>query len=117
MFSSCVGGDSNKAGGGNFYVHFESKKDQQIAEKIARFWKDRKLITGREQDLKLIENKQFFELILILNKPEGEFVLPAEELQQLFYLQNDLNEYVKSEKPIQIVIGDNTFKKIVNINQ
>lgn len=114
---SCDGSDSNKVGGGNFYVHFDDKQDQPIAEQIAHFWKEKELITGRDQDIKLVRSGNHYELLLVLSKPEDHFILPADELQRLFYLQNDLNEYVKSTKPIEIVIADNTFKNIVNINQ
>lgn len=117
VLSACVGENSNKVGGGNFYVHFDDKEDLKVAEDIARFWKDQNLVSGKEQDIKLFNRKSSYELYLISDDKVEEFQLPAEHMQLLFDLQNDLNSTLKTQKPIQIVISDKNFNKIININE
>jgi hypothetical protein len=115
--TSCTGESGNKITGGNLSVYFDDASDKEVAKKIAVFWKDHKLLTGKEQDIKLIRSGEVHQLYLIAVDEKEAVNLSFRELKALTELQNLINEDSLSSMPIEIVVCDDQFKPLMNINK
>lgn len=106
----------NEIHGQNLTVYFENGEDQQLAEKIAVFWKDQQLMTGEKQDVQLVKNKGVYQVRIIALEPAGVKDLPFNELRLLLNLQDSLRNALK--KPdLEVVICNNQFEPLLNINE
>lgn len=113
MLASCSDHHGNKVVGGELGVYyFDDNKNN--AEAIALFWKNNDLLTGRSQDLQLIEEKDNFVLKLIAIDKEEDVSLQNRQL--LLKLQKSLNDSLQFSKYIELELADNNFNTIYNIN-
>ena len=103
--------------GGELTVYFIDHQDEEYAKQLARFWKNNDLLTGKDQDIQLIRSDDGYRLNIIADNPDKVKPIALDELQALLSLQNMLNDSIFVEKSVQIVICNNRFKPILNINQ
>ena len=114
--SSCGTDYGNQVQGGNLTVFFNEVEDQEFAERIALYWKDNQLMTESKQDLQLFHTGAKFELRLIANDPSTTTQMPFDERKLLMDLQGELRTHLALQQ-LDLVICDNEFEPIYNINQ
>lgn len=115
LTASCSSENGHSVIGDKLTVYYTNIENESIAESIALFWRENDLITGSSQDLKLVENKNNYQLLLIQSNITETFVMPFEERVLLLQLQKDLNAQLPISS-LEIVICNNQFKPIYNIN-
>ncbi len=104
-------------GGDKFSVYFPDPKDHEMAAKIANYWKDHDLLTGKEQDIQLLSSDGNYQLLLIAKDSKTKTV-SLEEKITLSKLQVDLREKLGDDKTyFEIIICNDQFEPIVNINE
>ena len=117
LLASCAQDEGHKITGGNLTVHFEDANDQALATEIAHFWKDNDLIASQPHDIKLSKHKDGYRLGLIAGNKEDAKNMIFKERKALQDLQNMLKDSIFQTKTIEIIITDDRFKPIFNINE
>lgn len=115
LAASCSSENGHSVVGDQLTVFYDNLEDEKIAEDIAVFWRENDLLTGSNQDLKLIVNENNNQLFIIQSNVTEKFIMPFEERVLLLQLQKDLNTQLPNSF-LEIVICDNQFKPIYNIN-
>ena len=108
----CSEGDDSIVTGGEFSVHFENKEDRDLAKSIVQFWKKEGLMTGKKQDVKLIQTKTGYDLLLISVQRKNMNELTFEEIRSLTELQKALQDKVFAENDVALVIADESFNPL-----
>lgn len=116
LITACASDYGHRVSGENLTVYFDNEDDARLAEDVARYWKDYNLITGQKQDLRLVRKKETYQLKLIAINPKEVKNMPALERYQLTELQKDLRDKVFGEKIVQIVLCNDKFESLYNIN-
>tara|TARA_R110002072_G_scaffold302097_2_gene483838 strand:- start:23617 stop:24015 length:399 start_codon:yes stop_codon:yes gene_type:complete len=121
LLTSCSSDNGHQIVGDQLTVYFDNAEDETLAEKIAFYWKDNDLLTGEKQDLKIIRADDEYVLKIIASNPKQTANMPFEELKLLLELESDLNLNIqkvgkRANYPIEIVICDNQFEPIYNID-
>lgn len=113
---SCVDDHGNRVEGGELTVYFDRDEDLPKATDIASFWRDNDLLTGSKQDLKLSYSDSTFYLHLIKRNGVQLGALDIQEQKLLLGLQKQLEDSLFKESSLEIVIADEHFKPLMNIN-
>jgi hypothetical protein len=116
LLTACGSDYGHEVRGGDLTVYFIDKKDQGIAEGIARFWKANGLTTGRKQDLQLSKVEEWYALKVIASEPKSAKSMDFNERKALLDLQSQLQSELKIEN-LQIVICNAKFEEVYNINE
>ena len=97
---------------GNLRVHYENLSDQDIAYQIIEFWKLNDLLSKDRSDIKIIEQTDKFQLLLIIKSEYKDEEPGFEEIRALNDLQEKLNTALPSfqKKPCEIALSDNQFR-------
>lgn len=115
--SACSKGYGNKLTDDSIDVYFDSKEDEILANNLGKFWKKKGLTGEKKQSIRLINDDEYFQVQIIANDPKSVDKISFNELKLLLDLQTELDTTVfKGKNSCQIVICDNTFKPIFNIN-
>ena len=117
MISSCGQEAGNVVTGDNLSVYFVTAEDEPSATLIALYWKNEGLITGEKQDLKIERDGENLSLKLIYSELPEKNVLAFNERKLLMELQNKLNDSIFPDENLVILLCDNDFKTIININK
>jgi hypothetical protein len=112
LFFGCTSNSDSVVHGGDFSVYFQNKTDRDIAEQIVRFWKREDLMTGKDQDVKLVRTKEGYDIYLIAIGDKTMDVLSFEEIEALTELKQRLQEEVFKDKKVGIVLTDDSFKPL-----
>lgn len=113
---SCTESSGNQIVGRNLTVYYTDIDDEVIAEKLALYWRDRDLISSTKQDIRLVKNKNNYELQIIALDSKEIKNMPFLERKLLLDLQRNLEDSI-TKVPLEIVICDSQFKPIYNINK
>lgn len=116
LLSACGADYGHRVVGDNLTVYFADTKDQDLAENVAVFWRNKDLMTTNKQDLQLVRKPDLYELRIIANEPKKVKDMPFEERKLLLELQNELADSL-FKKPLQLVICNANFEPVYNINQ
>ena len=116
FFTSCGKGMGHKVVGGKLSVYYLESSDKNKAETIAKIWKRKDLITGKKQDLQLVQFQDGYELRLIANNSVNRNRIPFNERKILLGLQRTIRDSLKLEG-LQLVLCNSKFEPIFNINQ
>lgn len=116
LLVSCVDDHGNRVEGGELSVYFDRDSDIQKAKDIAAYWKENDLLTGVEQDLKLTFQDSTFYLYLIKRKELELGSLDFQERKLLIQLQSDLQDSLFKGESLELIISDDHFKPLMNIN-
>lgn len=110
FLGSCAESADSQVSGGDFTVHFDNPDDKQLAIKLVEFWKSEDLLTGKNQDIKMVRTKTGYDLYLVstVRKPDDE--LTFEELSAISELKKRLEKEIFRTKSVEIVIADENFK-------
>ena len=114
---SCTKGFGNKLTDPDVDIYFEFKEDEQIATELGRYWKSNGFTGNQHQSIRLTKDDEYFYVQLITKDKSGVTQIPFNELKLLMSLQQNLDSAIlKGEKGCQIVICDDRFNPLVNIN-
>lgn len=113
---SCGSDFGNKVVGGNFTVYFTDVKDQELAEKIAVYFKENDLISSQKQDVQLVRENKTIQLRLISSSTDNIKSMPFEERKLLVALKYNLQKEV-FKKQFDLVICNDKFEPIYTIDQ
>lgn len=118
LLQSCSKGYGNKLTAENLNVYFETKDLEQKANSLGKFWQNKGLVGEREQNVKLSKSNGFYYVHLILSKEFKDQELTFNEQKLLLELQKEMDSLIfKGDKGCQILICDNEFKPLYNINE
>lgn len=118
LFQSCSKGYGNKLTAKNLNVYFESKDQEEKANSLGKYWQSKGLVGEREQNIKLSQSNDTYYVHLILSNEFKDQELTFNERKLLLDLQKELDSTIfKGEDGCQILICDNEFKPIFNINK
>lgn len=113
---SCVDDHGNRVEGGELTVYFDRNEDLQLATAVAAFWKENNLLTGIKQDLKLFYQDSTHYIYLI-KRDDAEIVsFDIKERKLLLELQSQLQDSLFKKSSLELVISDDHFKPLMNIN-
>lgn len=98
-------------------IYFERKSDEQMAVRLANYWKKHNLITGAKQDLQLTVKENRIIVKLIATDPKSVKTMSAKERFMLLELQRELSDSVFEGKETELWICDNQFEQIYDLNQ
>lgn len=117
LFQSCSKGYGHKLTAKNLNVYFESKDQEEKANSLGKFWQSKDLVGDREQNIKLSQSNGSYYIHLILSKEFKDQALTFNEQKLLLELQKELDSTIfKGDHGCQILICDNEFKPLYNIN-
>lgn len=116
LLFSCVDDHGNRVEGGELTVYFDRDSDLDKASEVAAFWKNKDLMTGSKQDLKLVFQDSTYYLYLIKRNEIDLSALDFNERRLLLELQGMLEDSLFNPFPLEIVISDDHFKPLMNIN-
>jgi len=117
LFVSCESDKGNKVTGGKLSVYFETSEHEELARETANFWRNNNLMTGELQDLKLESLDSVYRLKLIVSEDAKGFVLPATDRKSLMDLQTMLGDSIFGYGKIELILCDNEFKELENLNR
>lgn len=102
--------------GDQLTVFYNDQQDFGLAEKVANYFRDHKLLTGKEQAVQLHRSNKLILLKLIATDSSSLKAMPFEEKKLLLSFQENLNQEVQPDKPISLVICDDRFKPIFYVD-
>jgi hypothetical protein len=116
LFSACGQDYGNKLESNELDIYFTDNHDEDLARKIAEFWKQNKLLGNKKQYLQLSRNKDLVQLKLIPSEKFQAENFSFDERSILKSLQDSLQNKLNL-KQLELVIANSQFKTIYNINQ
>lgn len=118
VLTSCSSNMGHKVVGGKFTVYFNDPNDEKFATSLANYFKSNALLTGKEQDVQLERiQKNEYQLKIIATNPSTVKNLSFEELSVLMAFQSELNKTVFDNKRVELVICNDQFESMYNINE
>lgn len=117
VLSACSAGYGNKLEGKNLNVYFVDQKDEALAQKLGKFWKENQLVGQSEQNIRIVNRKGFYDVqIIATDQGEGPDLVFI-EMKLLIQLRQQLDTTVfKDTKGCRLVICDGRFKPQYVIN-
>lgn len=118
LFQSCSKGYGNKLTAKNLNVYFESKYQEEKANSLGKYWQSKGLVGDREQNIKLSKSNGSYYVHLILSEEFKNQDITFNEQKLLLDLQKEMDSTIfKGDHGCQILICDNEFKPLYNINE
>ena len=115
LVNSCTSEKYHRVTGGEFSVHFTETKHNSAAENLALFWKKNDLLAGKKQDIGLFrKGKTWFVHLVALDPKEP---LSFIERKLLLDLQSRLEVEVFKGDPVRILICNDRFESVYDINE
>lgn len=114
FFSGCSSEVENRVTGDNLTVYFPDVKNEALAEKVAMYWKENDLITGKDQDIQLVNSKAGYQLNLIQTEAFKNEPVNFQEQKLLSILRDSLQNNI-FKTSLTIAICDNKFAPIYTV--
>jgi hypothetical protein len=117
IFYSCVKGYGTAYVENNLTIYYTNNSDLQFAKRLAKFWFENKLIQNKQQFIRInaLPNKSR-QIQLITNDIKTAKQIGFEELSKLQMLENQLNSTIFKDAKIDVVICDNRFNVLNDLN-
>jgi hypothetical protein len=114
---SCVKGYGVAYVKNNLTVYYTIDSDLQSAKLLADFWFNNQLINNKKQFLRInyVPNKPR-QIQLVANDPIAAKKMNFEELNLLQNIENQLNESIFKTAKIDLVLCDNRFNVVNDLN-
>ena len=113
--SSCSTEQGNRVVGDQLSVYYDLPQDEQLAEKVAVYWRDQGFLTSQKQAVRIVHDQDGFQLLLIENENVMLDELPFRERKLLNDLKNDLQKNI-FQGNFEIVICNTKFEPKYTIN-
>lgn len=114
---SCIDSHGHQVRGGDLTVHYENKDDDSLAMDLVRFWKSNDLIANGKQDVKLSRSESGYYVMLITKDKSRLNSMDFNERRLLVGLQSMLEDSVFNGRSVELIICDDHFKELMNINE
>jgi hypothetical protein len=114
--TGCTSDDRNRIDGGELTVYFIDKKDESLAKKVAHYWKEHDLLTGKPQDLQLSKIEDVYTLAMIAKDPSQLEMMTFVEKRLLNKLEKDLWINVFEKKAFNLVLANDKFETLYSID-
>ena len=114
---SCSGEYGHKVMGENLTVYFISEGDEELATSLAKYMKKRQLLSGEKQDVQLVKEGKKHYLKVIASETASVKEMPISERSLLLTLQKELQDSIFTNTQFSLVICNDKFETIYNINQ
>lgn len=114
--TACMDDHGYKVQGDDLTVYFDRETDLEKATQVANFWKEKELLTGKPQDLKLSFVDSTYYLFVIANQGVDLSTMEFKERRLLLDLQGQLQDSLFKNNTLELVISDDHFKPLMNIN-
>lgn len=114
---ACSDKHGNKVKGGNLTVYFTNEEDKSLATDLAILWKNNDLLTDESQDLQISRIGKGYVVNIIAREPKEVSKMTFAEHKALVDLQKMIRDSVFKEKSVDLIVCDNQFKPILNINK
>lgn len=116
LLQSCNSGFGNKMTNGELEIYYSDKKLAPLADSLGVFWKKNGFIGSRKQSLKIVEQKDEFQLYMIQTKGiDSELTLDDQLL--LEELKYQLDSAVFTTKQVQLVSCNEKFEPIQTLTR
>ena len=113
--SGCETDKRNKFTGGKLTVYYFDQSEAEIAKKIAFFWKENELLTGKPQDVQVRKDKNRFTVSVIAIEPKMIDKMTIDELQLLAQLKKKLYLKVFNKEAFTLEICNSRFEAIYTV--
>jgi hypothetical protein len=109
--TGCDSGPRHQVNGDKLSVFFYDTAHEELATSVARFWKEKGLVTGKSQDLELkSDGVKGFSLNMIQSKKGDPSEMPFDEMKLLLDLKNELDTTIFKGVHFDLVICNIQFK-------
>lgn len=115
VFTSCGANYGNKLESDELDVFYKQVENEELARKIALYWKENDFLGAKKQYLQLDEQNEVLLLKIISTEKFNPDTFTFDERAKLRELQDSLQPLVKPKR-LEIVIAKNNFETIYNIN-
>lgn len=116
LLFSCTHDYGNRVEGGKLNVFYTADADSSNAKKLAAFFRDNKLLTGKEQTIQLYRSKNSLEIRLIATDTSNLNRMPFEERKLLIDFQKQIESHLNANEPVSLIICDNQFKPLYRLD-
>lgn len=116
LFYACGQNYGNKLESSELDVFYTDRNDEDLARNVAVFWKQNDLLGKKKQFLQLSRYKNVVQLKLIPSEKFDVKTFSFDERSILISLQDSLRSHLDNNE-IELVIADQQFKTLYNINQ
>jgi hypothetical protein len=116
LFVACSQDHGSKLESAEMDIFFTNQSDEEIARKIAVYWKENHFLGDKKQFLQLNRKGKSLELKLIAKEKFSVASFSFDERALLKGLQDSLQKVVEPEH-LELVIADKQFNTLYNINQ
>ena len=101
--------------GGELTVYYFDQSESETAEKIAFFWKENGLLSGKKQDLQVRRVDDRFTVSMIAVEPKKIDNMSIDEVQLLAQLKKKLYVEVFSQESFTLEICNDRFETIYTV--
>lgn len=115
LLVSCNSDKRHKFVGGELTVFYFDESEADIAKKVAFFWKENDLLTGKEQSLQVRKYDKRFAVSMIASDPKSVREMPIDEVQLLSQLKKKLYVEVFEEEAFTLEICNDRFETIYTV--
>jgi len=100
----------------NLTIYYTNTKDLEVVKKLAGYWFENKLITDKQQTIRVFHVDSVCQLQLIHSTNFNSKKMNFEAIKNLQLLEDDLNRTIFSMNKIDVVICDTRFNVQNNLN-
>lgn len=116
ILNACSVDYGNKLESDELDIFFKNQKDESLAKEIALYWKNHDLLGNKKQFLQLDHVDGIYQLKLIPTDKFDPKSFTFDERALLKQLQDSL-QFIVAPKRLELVIANNNFEPLYNINQ
>lgn len=114
--TSCQQNYGNRLESNELNVYYSHNQDEELARKVAVYWKENDFLTQTKQTLRLNREGDVVHFQLLVSDKESIKELSFDERKQLLGLQKDVQRKAFGDTQVELVICDNQFVELYNIN-
>ncbi|MFT5581357.1 MAG: hypothetical protein ACI9G9_000606 [Psychromonas sp.] len=114
--TSCQQNYGNRLESNELDVYYSHNQDEELARKVAVYWKENDFLTQTKQTLRLNREGDVVHFQLLVSDKESIKELSFDERKQLLGLQKDVQRKAFGDTQVELVICDNQFVELYNIN-
>jgi hypothetical protein len=113
---SCQQNYGNKLESNELDLYYTRIEDEALAREVGNYWKENDLLSQQKQSIQLDFINKTYYLNLITKDTANLKNISFDERNILITLQNELRKEIFSELNFSLVLCDNQFKPLYDIN-
>ena len=116
LLSSCNADKRHRHIGGELTVYYFDQSEADVAKKVAFFWKENDLLTGKKQDLQVRKEKNGYTVSMIAKEPKKVAKdMPISEAMLLAQLKKKLYTDVFNNEAFTLEICNSRFETVYTV--